>query len=87
MDLLIAQITTDLRSSDALRQSSALLQALQQCAAGRDVSALARTAATEILCAAAAKTQTSRQPTPKTPELLLPQSLRDHQNNLHRRRR
>nr|CAB3489303.1 unnamed protein product [Digitaria exilis] len=51
MDLLIAQITTDLRSSDALRQSSALLQALQQCAAGRDVSALARTAATEILSA------------------------------------
>lgn len=51
MDLLIAQITTDLRSSDALRQSSALLQALQQCAAGRDVSALARTAATEILAA------------------------------------
>ncbi|AQK58581.1 protein TPLATE [Zea mays] len=51
MDLLIAQITTDLRSSDALRQSLALLQALQQCAAGRDVSALARTAATEILSA------------------------------------
>ncbi|KAG8059159.1 hypothetical protein GUJ93_ZPchr0002g26110 [Zizania palustris] len=51
MDLLIAQITTDLRSSDALRQSSALLQALQQCAAGRDVSALARTVATEILSA------------------------------------
>ncbi|KAF0931063.1 hypothetical protein E2562_002435 [Oryza meyeriana var. granulata] len=49
MDLLIAQITTDLRSSDALRQSSVLLQALQQCAAGRDVSALARTVATEIL--------------------------------------
>ncbi|XP_072969493.1 protein TPLATE [Typha angustifolia] len=49
MDILIAQIQSDLRSSDALRQSGALLQALQQSAAGRDVSAVAKTTCDEII--------------------------------------
>ncbi|KAJ6821022.1 protein TPLATE isoform X1 [Iris pallida] len=49
MDILIAQIQADLRSSDALRQSGALLQALQQSAAGRDVSAVSKSAVDEIL--------------------------------------
>lgn len=49
MDILIAQIQTDLRSSDALRQSGALLQALQQSAAGRDVSAVAKATCEEII--------------------------------------
>ncbi|KAH7681023.1 Armadillo-like helical-containing protein [Dioscorea alata] len=53
MDILIAQIQADLRSSDALRQSGALLQALQQSAAGRDVSAVAKPACEEILASPA----------------------------------
>ncbi|CAL9178274.1 unnamed protein product [Musa hybrid cultivar] len=53
MDILIAQIQADLRSSDALRQSGALLQALQQSAAGRDVSAVARSTCEEILASPA----------------------------------
>ncbi|KAF3773834.1 TPLATE protein [Nymphaea thermarum] len=41
MDILFApQIQADLRSSDALLQMGALLQALQQCAAERDISSL-----------------------------------------------
>lgn len=53
MDILFAQIQADLRSSDALRQSGALLQALQQSAAGRDISVLAKTAVEEIVAAPA----------------------------------
>ncbi|XP_074584364.1 protein TPLATE-like [Curcuma longa] len=53
MDILIAQIQADLRSNDALRQSGALLQALQQSAAGRDVSAVARSTCEEILASPA----------------------------------
>ncbi|KAJ8768079.1 hypothetical protein K2173_021019 [Erythroxylum novogranatense] len=49
MDILFAQIQADLRSSDALRQSGALLQALQQSAAGRDISVIAKTAVEEIV--------------------------------------
>lgn len=49
MDILFAQIQADLRSNDALRQSSALLQALQQSAAGKDISALAKSVCHEIL--------------------------------------
>lgn len=49
MDLLIQSIQGDLRSNDALRQSTALLSALQQSAAGRDVSAVARTVVEEIV--------------------------------------
>ncbi|KAI4320138.1 hypothetical protein MLD38_033648 [Melastoma candidum] len=51
MDILFAQIQADLRSNDALRQSSALLQALQQSAAGRDVSPLAKSAVEDIISA------------------------------------
>ncbi|PWA57554.1 Armadillo-like helical [Artemisia annua] len=49
MDILFAQIQADLRSNDALRQSGALLQALQQSAAGRDISLLAKSAVEEII--------------------------------------
>lgn len=49
MDILIAQIQSDLRSNDALRQTGALLQALQQTAAGRDVSAVTKSACEEII--------------------------------------
>lgn len=53
MDILFAQIQADLRSNDALRQTNALLQALQQCAAGRDVSLLAKSAVEEIVASPA----------------------------------
>ncbi|XP_058102238.1 protein TPLATE [Magnolia sinica] len=53
MDILFAQIQADLRSNDALRQSSALLQALQQSAAGKDISSLARSACEEIVASPA----------------------------------
>ncbi|KAK9677998.1 hypothetical protein RND81_11G181000 [Saponaria officinalis] len=53
MDILFAQIQADLRSNDALRQSGALLQSLQQSAAGRDTSVLAKTAVEEIVSAPA----------------------------------
>ncbi|XP_078433790.1 ARM repeat superfamily protein [Wolffia australiana] len=53
MDILIAQIQADLRSNDALRQSGALLQALQQSAAGRDVSAVAKSTCEEIIASPA----------------------------------
>ncbi|KAH6774353.1 ARM repeat superfamily protein [Perilla frutescens var. frutescens] len=53
MDILFAQIQADLRSNDALRQSSALLQALQQSAAGRDISVLAKSAVEEIVASPA----------------------------------
>ncbi|XP_021727343.1 protein TPLATE-like [Chenopodium quinoa] len=49
MDILFAQIQADLRSNDALRQSGALLQALQQSAAGRDTSVIAKTSVEEIV--------------------------------------
>lgn len=49
MDILIAQIQADLRSNDALRQSGALLQALQQSAAGQDISAVAKSTVDEII--------------------------------------
>ncbi|KAF5746943.1 protein TPLATE [Tripterygium wilfordii] len=49
MDILFAQIQADLRSNDALRQSGALLQALQQSAAGRDISVIAKSAVEEIV--------------------------------------
>ncbi|PHU03693.1 Protein TPLATE [Capsicum chinense] len=53
MDILFAQIQADLRSNDALRQSGALLQALQQSAAGRDISILAKSAVEEIVASPA----------------------------------
>ncbi|KAK4709197.1 hypothetical protein R3W88_030122 [Solanum pinnatisectum] len=53
MDILFAQIQADLRSNDALRQSGALLQALQQSAAGRDISVLAKSAVEEIVASPA----------------------------------
>ncbi|PPS07195.1 hypothetical protein GOBAR_AA13449 [Gossypium barbadense] len=53
MDILFAQIQADLRSNDALRQSSALLSALQQSAAGRDISIIAKSAVEEIVAAPA----------------------------------
>ncbi|KAE8021361.1 hypothetical protein FH972_007256 [Carpinus fangiana] len=53
MDILFAQIQADLRSNDALRQTGALLQALQQSAAGRDISVLAKSAVEEIVAAPA----------------------------------
>ncbi|KAL8489940.1 hypothetical protein ACS0TY_025731 [Phlomoides rotata] len=53
MDILFAQIQADLRSNDALRQSSALLQALQQSAAGRDISVIAKSAVEEIIASPA----------------------------------
>ncbi|PIN09671.1 hypothetical protein CDL12_17741 [Handroanthus impetiginosus] len=53
MDILFAQIQSDLRSSDALRQSGALLQALQQSAAGRDISVIAKSAVEEIVASPA----------------------------------
>ncbi|GAB4847949.1 hypothetical protein Ancab_027010 [Ancistrocladus abbreviatus] len=53
MDILFAQIQADLRSNDALRQSGALLQALQQSAAGRDISVIAKAAVEEIVSAPA----------------------------------
>ncbi|EPS63076.1 hypothetical protein M569_11710, partial [Genlisea aurea] len=53
MDVLFAQILADLQSSDALRQSSALLQALQQSAAGRDISVIAKSAVNEIVASPA----------------------------------
>ncbi|EPS70919.1 hypothetical protein M569_03828 [Genlisea aurea] len=49
MDILFAQIQADLRSNDALRQSSALLLALQQSAAGFDISVIAKSAVEEIV--------------------------------------
>ncbi|KAL3324889.1 hypothetical protein AABB24_038811 [Solanum stoloniferum] len=53
MDILFAQIQADLRSNDALHQSGALLQALQQSAAGRDISVLAKSAVEEIVASPA----------------------------------
>ena len=53
MDILFAQIQADLRSNDALRQSSVLLQALQQFAAGRDISVIAKSAVEEIVASPA----------------------------------
>ena len=53
MDIFFAQIQADLRSSDALRQCSALLQSLQQSAAGRDTSVLAKSAVEEIVASPA----------------------------------
>ncbi|KAJ4834306.1 hypothetical protein Tsubulata_034319 [Turnera subulata] len=53
MDILFAQIQADLRSNDALRQSGALLQALQQSAAGHDISVIAKSAVEEIVSAPA----------------------------------
>lgn len=53
MDILFAQIQADLRSNDALRQSGALLQALQQSAAGRDISVIAKSAVEEIVASPA----------------------------------
>ncbi|KAF9622704.1 hypothetical protein IFM89_032884 [Coptis chinensis] len=53
MDILFAQIQADLRSNDALRQSGALLQALQQSAAGRDISIIAKSACEEIVASPA----------------------------------
>lgn len=53
MDILFAQIQADLRSNDSLRQSSALLQALQQSAAGRDISVIAKSAVEEIVASPA----------------------------------
>ncbi|CAN4119196.1 unnamed protein product [Withania somnifera] len=53
MDILFAQVQADLRLNDALRQSSALLQALQQSAAGRDISVIAKSAVEEIVASPA----------------------------------
>ncbi|XP_043724267.1 protein TPLATE-like isoform X2 [Telopea speciosissima] len=53
MDILFAQIQADLRSNDAIRQSGALLQALQQSAAGRDISVIAKSACEEIVASPA----------------------------------
>lgn len=53
MDILFSQIQADLRSNDSLRQSSALLQALQQSAAGRDISVIAKSAVEEIVASPA----------------------------------
>ncbi|KAI4348285.1 hypothetical protein L6164_009021 [Bauhinia variegata] len=53
MDILFAQIQADLRSNDALRQSGALLQALQQSAAGHDISVIAKSAVEEIVASPA----------------------------------
>ncbi|KAG8637725.1 protein TPLATE isoform X2 [Manihot esculenta] len=53
MDILFAQIQADLRSNDALRQSGALLHALQHSAAGHDISVIAKTAVEEIVSAPA----------------------------------
>ncbi|XP_047314077.1 protein TPLATE [Impatiens glandulifera] len=53
MDILFAQIQADLRSNDSLRQSGALLQALQQSAAGRDISVIAKSAVEEIVASPA----------------------------------
>ncbi|KAK6256313.1 hypothetical protein SCA6_017618 [Theobroma cacao] len=53
MDILFAQIQADLRSNDALRQSGALLSALQHSAAGRDISVIAKSAVEEIVAAPA----------------------------------
>ncbi|KAL8097669.1 hypothetical protein AgCh_030693 [Apium graveolens] len=53
MDILFAQIQADLRSNDALRQSGALLQALQQSAAGRDISVIAKSAVEEVIASPA----------------------------------
>ncbi|KAF5205519.1 Tplate-like protein [Thalictrum thalictroides] len=53
MDILFAQIQADLRSNDALRQLGALLQALQQSAAGRDISVIAKSACEEIVASPA----------------------------------
>ncbi|CAM8888365.1 unnamed protein product [Rhodiola kirilowii] len=53
MDIIFAQIQADLRSNDALRQSGALLQALQHSAAGRDISVIAKSAVEEIVAAPA----------------------------------
>lgn len=53
MDILFSQIQADLRSNDSLRQSSALLLALQQSAAGRDISVIAKSAVEEIVASPA----------------------------------
>ncbi|KAL3723004.1 hypothetical protein ACJRO7_035226 [Eucalyptus globulus] len=53
MDIVFAQIQADLRSNDALRQSGALLQALQHSAAGRDISVIAKSAVEEIVASPA----------------------------------
>ncbi|KAK8586967.1 hypothetical protein V6N12_021486 [Hibiscus sabdariffa] len=47
------KIQADLRSNDALRQSGALLSALQQSAAGRDISIIAKSAVEDIVAAPA----------------------------------
>ena len=43
MDILFARIQVDLRSNDALHQSGAFLQAVQQSAVGRDIAIIAKT--------------------------------------------
>ncbi|KAH7441479.1 hypothetical protein KP509_03G039800 [Ceratopteris richardii] len=53
MDALLAQIRTELSSNDAIRQSQALLQALQWAAAGKDMSSLCKTACEEIIASPA----------------------------------
>ncbi|KAK4757103.1 hypothetical protein SAY87_007230 [Trapa incisa] len=53
MDILFHQIQADLRSNDTLRQSGALLQALQQSEAGRDISVIAKSAVEESVASPA----------------------------------
>ena len=53
MNILFAQIQVDLRFNDTLRQFGALLQALQQSAAGRDIAVIAKTIVKEIVAAPA----------------------------------
>eukprot|EP01018_Ginkgo_biloba_P002390 Gb_27119 [translate_table: standard] len=53
MDILFAQIQADLRSNDGLRQAGGLLQALQQSAAGKDISAISKCACDEIIASPA----------------------------------
>ncbi|KAK7856471.1 protein tplate [Quercus suber] len=53
MDILYARIQADLRSNNALCQTGALLQALQQFAAGRDISILAKSSVEEIVASLA----------------------------------
>ncbi|CAN7110454.1 unnamed protein product [Brassica rapa subsp. narinosa] len=53
MNIFFAQFQADLRSNDTLSQSSALLQALQQSAAGRDFSVIANSAVEEIVASPA----------------------------------
>lgn len=53
MDAIFAQIQSDLRSNDGLRQAGALLQALQHSAAGRDISSISKCACDEIIASPA----------------------------------